>query len=101
MFGFQDCQILLIIFFYSTAGIADAIAASVFREAPVNEMFPELTSHMMELSIGDNHVFQLIKSVSKSYSKIKLYHIGKEYSDRVTGELVRKKFSKLIHFKNQ
>ena len=87
--------------YFKFTGIADAIAASVFRETPLHDIFPELTTHMMEMSVGDNHVYNLIKTVSKNYSKIKLYHLGRVLTDRLTGERVRKKFTKLVLFKNQ
>ena len=67
----------------------------------MEEIFTDLTLHMMELPVTDNHVFELVKKVAKSYSKVRFYHMGKEYSDKVTGQKVRKKLYKLIHFKNQ
>ena len=67
----------------------------------MGEMFPDLNDHILEQAVVDNHVFPLIKNVSKTYSKIRMYHLGKTMSDKITGERVRKKFTKLILFKNQ
>ena len=45
-------------------GITDAIATAVLQDLPRNEIFPELTLHMMQTAVTDNHVFQLVKSVT-------------------------------------
>ena len=36
-----------------------------------------------------------------NYIKIRFYHIGKEYSDKIGSLKIRKKFTKLIHFHHQ
>lgn len=64
-------------------------------------IFPELSDHMMEMAVQDNHVYQLVKKVSKNYSKIRMYQLGKQLTAKITGIPIRKKFSKLIHFKHQ
>ena len=56
---------------------------------------------MMEMAVTDNHVYQLVKSVTKNYCKVRMYHLGREYSDKVTGEKVRTKLTRLVIFKNQ
>ena len=71
------------------------------EDLPMANIFPELNAHMMEMAVTDNHVFQLVKSVTKNYCKVRMYHLGREYSDKVTGEKVRRRLTKLIHFKNQ
>ena len=43
-------------------GIPDAIAVCI--EWPT---FKELDEHMLDTTVNDNHVFKLIKTVSKSY----------------------------------
>ena len=82
-------------------GIDDAIAKSVLEELPTAQIFPDLNDHMMETAVGDNHVFQLVKTISKNYSKIRLYHLGKELTAKITGVPIRKRLTKLIHFKHQ
>ena len=99
--SFKHIHLSLIYISPIVSGVPEAIANSVFRELPMDNIFPELNAHMMEMSVGDNHVFQLIKSVSKSYSKIIMYLSSREFSGKVTGERVRKRLTKLIHFKNQ
>ena len=64
-------------------------------------IFPELNDHMMEMAVEDNHVYQLVKNVSKNYSKIRFYHLGRELTDKITGVPIRHKLSKLIHQKHQ
>ena len=56
---------------------------------------------MLDTPVNDNHMYGLTKSISKAYSKIRLYHMDKEFTQNIGGEKVRKKYSKLIHFKNQ
>lgn len=82
-------------------GIPDAIATSVLHSINASQLFPDLDSHMFDSTVMDNHVFQLIKVVSKCYSKIRLYHLGKETSEKIVGEKIRKKLSKLVLFNNQ
>ena len=45
-------------------GITEAIATAVLGDLPLSDIFPELNEHMLETSVTDNHVFQLIKSVT-------------------------------------
>ena len=62
----------------------------------MRNLFPELNAHIMDLAVEDNHIFPLIKKVSKTYSKIRLYHLVKITSEKATGENVRKKLTKLF-----
>ena len=82
-------------------GIPDAIATSVLCETNLSTVFQELEDHMVDTAVNENHIFGLIKTITKSYCKIRLYHLGKEYSQSLTGERVRKKLSKLVLFKHQ
>ena len=74
----------------------DANAISVLEDLPMRNLFPELNAHIMDLAVEDNHIFPLIKKVSKTYSKIRLYHLVKITSEKATGENVRKKLTKLF-----
>ena len=85
----------------SGRGIQDAISSSVLEETNFSVVFPDLKDHMLDNSVSENHVFGLIKSISKTYCKVRLYHLGKERSLDVNGKKIRKKLGKLIHFKNQ
>ena len=84
-----------------TTGITDAIANCVLEELPMEQIFPDLDDHMKETAVLDNHVFQLIKDVSRHYCRVRMYHLGKEYSAKATGVKVRSKLSRLVVFKNQ
>ena len=84
-----------------TTGITDAIAKCVLEELPMEHIFPELNYHMMEAAVTDNHVFQLVKTVAKNFCKIRMFHLGREFSAKATGEKVRSKLTRLVVFKNQ
>ena len=73
----------------------------MLRETNWTTIFRELDDHMVETAVNDNHIFGLIKLIAKSYCKVRFYHLGKEYSKKLTGERVRKKLNKLILFKHQ
>ena len=70
-------------------------------ETNLTTIFRELDNHLVETALNDNHIFGLIKLIAKSYCKVRFYHLGKEYSQQLTGERVKKKLNKLILFKHQ
>ena len=70
-------------------------------ERNVSKVFTELDSHMFDTPVSENHVFSLIKTVSRCYCKVKLYHLGKEATTKVHEKNVRKKLSKLALFNHQ
>ena len=59
-------------------GIPDAIAVSVLNGVNIKATFKELDEHMLDTTVNDNHVFKLIKTVSKCYCKVRLYQLGKQ-----------------------
>ena len=59
----------------------------------------ELDTHMFDTAVNDNRVFSLVKGIFKSYSKIRLHHLGQEYTAKVVGVNVRKRLTKLVLFK--
>ena len=81
--------------------IRKAIAMAVLQRLDVSMLFVCLDSHMLQGSVTDNHVFDLIKTVSLSYSKIRLHHLAKETNAKYSTRRVRKSLSKLILFKSQ
>ena len=85
----------------SGIGIQDAISKSVLDEINISVIFVDLRDHMFDDSVSNNHIFNLVKLISKTYSRVILFHLGKEFSSQVTGEKIRKKYGKLILFKNQ
>ena len=82
-------------------GISDAISYSVLAGLNLSNIFRELDNHMTETAIEDNHIFALIKRVAKNYCKVRLYHLGKQYSEKLSSTKVRKKLSKLVLFNHQ
>ena len=82
-------------------GINDAIAAAVLGEINISKVFKELHSHMFDTPVNDNHIISLIKKISKCYSKVRLYHLGKEATAKLHGKKVRKTLNKLVLFNHQ
>ena len=63
----------------------------MLEDTNLSSVFRELVNHMVDTAVNENHVFGLIKTVAKSYCKVRLYHLGKEYTQQLTGKRVRKK----------
>ena len=82
-------------------GIPDAIALSVLNSVNMKTTFKDIDTHMLDTTINDNHTFTLIKTISKCYSKVRLYHLGKTTTEMATKNKVRKKLSKLVLFEHQ
>ena len=82
-------------------GIPEAIAISVLQNIDISKVFQELKSHIFDSEVENNHVFTLIKTIAKSYCKIRLHHLGKQCTQKLTGTLIRKKLSKHVLFKHQ
>ena len=82
-------------------GIPDAIVVSVLNSIDIRATFKELDGHMLNTTVTDNHVFTLIKTISKCYCKVRLYQLGKTTTEMATKTKVRKKLSKLVLFEHQ
>lgn len=82
-------------------GIPDAIASAVLGDLNMDSVFKELTGHMADSTVLDNHVFRLIKTIVKCYSKVKLHHLGKAATQKCAGPQIRKRLCKLVLFKHQ
>ena len=82
-------------------GVDMAIAMAVLRRIPVNEMFITLNEHMLEGSVTDNHIFQLIQTTSLCFSKIRLHHMAKQSNEKANVKKIRKVLTRLVIFKNQ
>ena len=92
---------LKIFFITSGQGLLDAIAISVLGETDLKTIFRDLDDHMTDTAVNENHVFGLVKTISKNYGSIRMYHLGKEFTQNLTGVKVRKKMKKLVLFKHQ
>jgi len=82
-------------------GIAAALSSSVLHNCAKLNVFPELHDHQFHTTVDDNHEHSLIKLAASCYSRIKLFHLGKQMTASVTGPKVRKQMSKLILFNHQ
>ena len=84
----------------SGARTVAAICVSVFQE--MNErVFKELDEHFFDTPILESHLSILIKTITKSYIKIRFHHLARLEQEKITGPIIRKKLSKLIHFNHQ
>ncbi len=82
-------------------GIHEAIATSVLHDLDLSKVFKSLGDHMFDSAVDDNHVYQLVKLIVKSFCKIRLFHLGKEATQKISADKVRKRLSKLVLFKHQ
>ena len=100
---FASCRFCLIqdFLYILGPGIQDAIGKSVLEETNLSVVFKELRGHMLDNPVNNNHMYVLIKSITKTYCKVRFYHLGREYSGKLAGEQIRQKYTALIHFANQ
>jgi hypothetical protein len=84
-------------------GMNEAITTSVLKNVlqKYEKCFCQLNEHSKDFSPTSNHKLITIKCLAACYAKIRMYHIGRSYSEKLDGEKVRKQLTKLIHFKNQ
>jgi hypothetical protein len=60
-------------------GIPDEFVVEVLASLSIPSLFTELDHHRFDSLVGENHVVQLNKSITKSYCKVKFYmHLGKK-----------------------
>lgn len=84
-----------------TAGIVSAIATAVLHDVGPHHIFPQLDKHMLDTPPDHNHVFALIKCIASCYAIIRMHHLAKRFTEKITQEKLRKHLSKLILFKHQ
>ena len=73
-------------------GTVGAITTSVLGSINVSSVFTELDDHMYDSTVDDNHVHGPIKEIISCYCKVRLYHLGKE----TTAKLSEKKHLKKV-----
>ncbi len=75
-------------------GIVGAITSTTSVLGSINalSLFTELDDHMYDSTVDDNHVHGLIKEIISCYCKVRLYHLGKE----TTAKLSEKKHLKKV-----
>ena len=83
------------------AGITSAINTEVLSASLQKEVFNNLNEHMFDTSVVDNHLFILIKLITTNYINVLMHHLAKQHNDNLTGERIRKNYTKIILFKHQ
>lgn len=78
-----------------------AISTSVLERCLGKQIFQTLTTHMLDSTPTTNHVVKLVKCCIECFLKIRLHHLAKQYTEEISGEKIRKLYSKLILFKHQ
>lgn len=61
----------------------------------------QLIFNELDTTVENNHIHSLVTNIGKIYSKIRLYHLGKEKTQNQCGQIVRKKLNELVLFKHQ
>ena len=82
-------------------GIVGAIAVTVLGAVKVSSLFTELDDHMYDSTVDDNHVHELINEIVNCYCKVRLYHMGKEYTAKLSAKNIRKQLTKLVLLNHQ
>ena len=82
-------------------GLIDALVSAVLFDVLSKDVFPGLANHMLETEVNDNHVIKLVQLLAKEYIKIRMYHLGKQFTASIAGKRIRQTLSKLILFSNQ
>ncbi|KAJ4922468.1 hypothetical protein JOQ06_019563 [Pogonophryne albipinna] len=82
-------------------GLTSAITNQVLMYSADKVLFPELYFHMFETTVEDNHVHVLVKMASSIYCKVRMHHLARRETEKMTKDIVRHQFTKLIHFHHQ
>jgi len=82
-------------------GLTSAITNQVLMYSADKVLFPELHFHMFETTVEDNHVHVLVKMASSIYCKVRMHHLARLETEKMTKDIVRHQFTKLIHFHHQ
>ena len=67
-------------------GLVESISLSVLDTVGYEDICLEHRLHTFDSPVGDNHIFQLVKRISKKYSKIRICHLDKEFNARDIGQ---------------
>ncbi|KAJ4948187.1 hypothetical protein JOQ06_019724 [Pogonophryne albipinna] len=82
-------------------GLTSAITNQVLMYSADKVLFPELHFHTFETTVEDNHVHVLVKMASFIYCKVRMHHLARRETEKMTKDIVRHQFTKLIHFHHQ
>ena len=72
-----------------------------FKNLNINLLYQNFDNHILECEVLENHKYYLIRLIISIYTKVNLYHIGKQYTINQHKDYVREKLSKTIHFMGQ
>ena len=72
-------------------GVQNAVSASVLEKFASINVFLELHDHMKDCAVENNHVFSLVKAITKCYCKIRFHHLGKRATSTLHDNKIRKK----------
>lgn len=77
------------------------IRLKCFRALESKHVFENMTNHILEQTVIDNHKMLVISAIIDMYCKVRLHHIGKVMSEDLKKKRVRNKNLKLTHFAGQ
>ena len=78
-----------------------SISCSTLLHCETKNLFSSLNSHLFDTVPTSNHVVLITKCCIQSYLKIRMYYLGKIFTEKLTGPKVRQKFTKYILFRHQ
>lgn len=82
-------------------GVTPSVVRDVLSDCVDRNLFPELHNHMFDTSVEENHLHLLVKVAASWYCKIRMHHLGKRETEKVTGTVIRKKLTKMVLFHHQ
>uniref|UniRef100_A0A1Y1KUR7 DNA transposase THAP9 C-terminal domain-containing protein n=4 Tax=Photinus pyralis TaxID=7054 RepID=A0A1Y1KUR7_PHOPY len=83
-------------------GFFDTFMVAVAQKTYEYNLFEELDHHFSCFAFSEeNHKFLLIKLIIKNYLKIRIFSLGRRYTQKMSGPLVRQQLTKLILFNHQ
>jgi hypothetical protein len=84
-----------------TGNIGNRITTLVLKHTLEKPVFLNLSSHVLESLLPENHVLSLIKAIVKEFLNLRFHHLSKTNNISLKGKNVRQKLTKIVLFKNQ
>ena len=82
-------------------GLSEVIPAALLKSSNLSSIFSEFDEHIKKCAVENNHVFNLVKLVTKCFAKVRFHHLAVERTVEIKGTDIRRKLNKFILFKNQ
>ena len=82
-------------------GVTEAVTTAVLKNTQHLNLFSDLHSHQLDTAVEDNHIIILMKQICSYFTRIRLYHLGKEYTAAFSGSKIRQRLTKTILFHHQ